>query len=140
MKKLTAGMVAAMFVGAMGLVMVNEANAGTRTPRANKRMRNQTGRINQGVRSGELTKDEAKGLRQDHKEIRKEIRDAKSDGKVTREERKEIRKDLNTESKKIYDEKHDGDKRPKAQGNSTGDAAGGTTSSTGSATGDAAGK
>lgn len=115
MKKLTVGLVAAMFVGAMGLTLVEEANAGTRTPVANKRMRRQTARINQGVRSGELTKDEAKGLREDHKELRKEIRDAKSDGKVTREERKQIRKDQNAESKKIYDEKHDSEKREGAK-------------------------
>lgn len=130
MKKIMAGVLAAMFMGALTLTMVQEANAGDRTPGANKRMRNQKARIKQGVRSGELTKDEVKELRKGHKEVRKEIRDAKKDGVVTKEERKDIQKDLNAESKKIYQEKHDADKRDKAKSGSAGsttDASTGTT-------------
>jgi hypothetical protein len=123
---------AALFVGSLSLAVVEEANANNRAPGANKRMKNQKRRIKQGVRSGELTKDEAKELRQGHGELRKEIRDAKKDGVVTKEERKDIHKDLNAESKKIYQEKHDADKREKAKGGS----AGGTTdSSTAGSTG-----
>ena len=111
MRKWIISAVAAMFVGSLGLSLVEEASAGTRTPLANKRMHRQKNRIKQGVKSGELTKDETKELVQDHKNLRQEIKDAKSDGKVTAAERVQIQKDENAESKKIYDLKHNDDKR-----------------------------
>lgn len=76
-----------------------------------QRQHNQTDRIRQGVRSGELTKDEARGLVKEQKEIRRDIREARSDGVVTREERREIRQEQNQASRHIYKEKHDGEKR-----------------------------
>ena len=106
MKKIVTGIVTLMFVGSIGLAMVQEAQAGTKTPLAKKRLKWQKGRIKQGVKSGELTKDETKELKQDHKNLRQEIKDAKSDGKVTAAERTQIQKDENAESKKIYDLKH----------------------------------
>ncbi len=106
MKKIVTSAVALMFMGAFFLSVAQEAQAGKRTPVANKRMALQKKRIKQGVKSGELTKDEAKELKQDHKNLRQEIKDAKSDGVVTKDERKQIQKDENTESKKIYDLKH----------------------------------
>jgi septal ring factor EnvC (AmiA/AmiB activator) len=79
---------------------------GTRTPAVKHRMKRQKHRIKQGVKSGQLTKDETKELVQDRKALRDEIKDAKSDGVVTKDERKDIHKDMNAESKKIYDLKH----------------------------------
>ncbi len=76
-----------------------------------QRQHNQADRIRQGVRSGELTKDEARGLVKEQKEIRRDIREARSDGVVTREERREIRQEQNQASRHIYKEKHDGEKR-----------------------------
>lgn len=111
MKKIVNAVMALMFVGAMGLTLSAEAKGGTRTPLANKRMHKQKKRIQQGVKSGELTKDEAKELVQDHKALRQEIKNDKSDGKVTKEERQQIQKDLNAESKKIYDLKHNDQKQ-----------------------------
>lgn len=75
------------------------------------RQHNQADRIKQGVRSGELTKSEARGLVKEQKEIRRDIREARSDGVVTREERREIRQEQNQASRHIYKEKHDGEKR-----------------------------
>lgn len=63
-------------------------------------------RIKQGVKSGELTKAEAKNLRQDQKEIRQEKKAAKADGTVTKAERKEIRKDKRKASREIFRKKH----------------------------------
>jgi uncharacterized membrane protein YebE (DUF533 family) len=76
-------------------------------PKAAKKQVNQNQRIVQGVRTGELTKEEAKDLRQGQKEVRQLKKEARSDGKVTKEERKEIQQKLNLESKEIYQEKHD---------------------------------
>jgi len=63
-------------------------------------------RIKQGVKSGELTKAEAKNLRQDQKEIRQEKKAAKADGVVTPAERKDIRQDKRKESREIFRKKH----------------------------------
>ena len=68
--------------------------------------KNQHHRIKQGVKSGELTRRETRNLAKDQREIRGEVKDAKSDGNVTRHERKEIRKDQKQESRKIYRKKH----------------------------------
>ncbi len=71
-----------------------------------KHAKNERHRIAQGVKSGELTKAEAKNLRNDQKEIRQDVKAAKVDGVVTPVERKEIRKDQRKASKKIYRKKH----------------------------------
>ena len=84
-------------------------------PGVHARQQRQEQRIKQGVRSGELTKDEARKLREEQRAIRREERVYKADGKLTREERKDLHQDLNDLSKDIYTEKHDGEKRPKAQ-------------------------
>lgn len=87
------------------------AEPGAHTPGASTRQHNQTHRINQGVKSGELTQDEAKDLRGDKREIRQQKRTAKSDGTVTGQERKDLHKSLNESSQNIYEEKHDTEKR-----------------------------
>lgn len=87
------------------------AFAGTRDPGVNKRQHKQHARIHQGVKSGELTRTEAKSLRADQRAIRAEEREFKSDGKLTKAERKELHQDQNEASRDIYREKHDQDKR-----------------------------
>ncbi len=85
--------------------------AAVRDPGVNARQYNQHDRMGQGVRSGALTKDEAKGLREDQRSIRQEERQYKSDGTLTRDERKDLHQDLNAASRSIYDEKHDAEVR-----------------------------
>jgi len=63
------------------------------------------------VRSGELTKKEAKRLRKQQKNIAKTKRAAKADGQVTRKEKARLRKKQARASKDIYIQKHDGQKR-----------------------------
>lgn len=82
-----------------------------RDPGVNARQEFQRDRIGQGVRSGELTKSEAKELTAEQRAIRKEEREYKSDGKLTKEERKDLHQDLNAASKNIYEQKHDAEKR-----------------------------
>lgn len=86
---------------------VSTAEAG----RVQRRGRHEAARIREGVRSGQLTRDEAKGLRQDQREIRKMAHDARADGAVTKEERSEIRNAQDAASKNIYGEKHDAEIR-----------------------------
>ncbi len=68
--------------------------------------KNERQRIKQGVKSGELTKAEAKNVINDQKEIRQDVKAAKSDGTVTKEERKDIKQDQRQASRKIYRKKH----------------------------------
>ena len=83
-----------------------------RDPGVNRREHNQEGRIGQGVRSGQLTKEEAQGLAATQKEIRQEEKAYKSDGVLTKDERKDLHQDLNAASKEIYSEKHDAETQP----------------------------
>jgi hypothetical protein len=73
---------------------------------------NQQERIRQGAHSGQLTKDEVKGLKAEEKGIRREERQFKADGQLTPAERAKLRADQNQASRDIYKEKHDGDVRP----------------------------
>ena len=80
----------------------------TKTPVIKDRQMNQRARIRQGVRSGELTKGEARKLRGEQKTIQAEKQMAKADGKVTPAERAKIRQDQNKASRDIYRKKHNG--------------------------------
>ena len=99
------------FAATLLLAPVSIHAEGTRTPVVNRRERRQRRRIRRGVKSGQLTKDEAKGLRKEETQIRQEKREMKSDGNVTPEERKQLNQDLNKTSHDIYQEKHDAETR-----------------------------
>jgi Ni/Co efflux regulator RcnB len=91
------------------------AMADTTDHHVNKQQHHQHKRIAQGVKSGELTRNEAKDLRGDQKDIRQEERAFKSDGTLTKDERQELHQDQHAASKEIYQEKHDEQERPKAK-------------------------
>ena len=93
-----------------------EPKRAVRDPGVNKLQHEQLARIRQGARSGQLTKDEVKGLEKEEKAVRQEERDFKSDGKLTPEEHAKLKADLNKVSQDIDREKHDGEVRPKAGG------------------------
>ena len=79
-----------------------------RRAQVNKRVENQRDRIDQGVKSGKLTKGEAKQLRANDKAIKaQEHADVKAhDGHITKGEQKQLNQEENANSKLIYDEKH----------------------------------
>ena len=68
-------------------------------------------RIEQGVRSGALTQEEAQTLKDEQKTVRQLEEKAKSDGVVTKEEKEEIRAARKQANRHIYEEKHDADKK-----------------------------
>ena len=82
------------------------SSAQDKTPIINKREAKQNNRIKEGVKTGQLTKGEAKYLHQEQKEIRNSKRSAKKDGKVTKGERKMIKSEQNKANKDIYRLKH----------------------------------
>jgi Skp family chaperone for outer membrane proteins len=85
--------------------------AAVRDPGVNERQANQTGRIVQGVKSGELTHDEAQELRTERSDIHDLEHTYKSDGTLTGEERQDLHQQLNQQSQEIYEEKHDDETR-----------------------------
>jgi hypothetical protein len=82
-----------------------------RDPAVNQRQANQTGRIVNGVKSGELTHDEAQELRDGRRDIRQTEQEYKADGALTRDERIDLHQDLNQQSRDIYEAKHDEETR-----------------------------
>jgi len=68
----------------------------------------QPARVKQGVRSGELTRHETRKLVKQQKNIRQDVREAKSDGVVTTDEKKEIKQEKRQAKRNIYRKKHNG--------------------------------
>ncbi len=85
------------------IALASIANAQNNKPLADHRQLRQERRINQGVRSGELTRHEAHELRKDEKHIRDEKRYAR-----TGADRRQIRRDERKTSRAIYRDKHNG--------------------------------
>jgi Skp family chaperone for outer membrane proteins len=90
-------------------------HAAPRDPGVNAHQHRQQHRIQQGARSGELTRAETRELRTEQKEIRQMERNYKSDGQLTKQERVDLRQEQNAAGRNIYAEKHDADQRPRAQ-------------------------
>ena len=73
--------------------------------------------IRRGVRSGQLTRDEARQLRQRRRQIRQERRTYRSDGSYTRDERRDVRRDRRELGRNIRRERRDDDRRHHRRGN-----------------------
>ena len=72
-----------------------------------KREQNQRERIQQGVKSGKLTRPEARRLRVDEAKVGVAEARARRDGVVTRGEALRVNHRLNTTSRDIFRQKHD---------------------------------
>jgi Skp family chaperone for outer membrane proteins len=103
-----------ILTASLALALTNSFAAGIRDRGVNTRQHEQQGRIHEGVKSGELTRSEAKGLQKEEKDVRAEERQFKSDGKLTVEERQKLQSDLNKTSKDIHNQKHDAEVRKPA--------------------------
>jgi hypothetical protein len=93
-------------VAAAGLALPTFAQTQS-TPRIDKRQDNQEQRIEQGTKSGQLTKKEAARLEKGQARVQKMEDKAAADGKITKKEKARIEKAQDRQSKKIYREKHD---------------------------------
>jgi hypothetical protein len=78
-------------------ITVAEAQPGRRMQRL---------RITDGIRSGELTRAETRGLALQQRNIRRDITMARIDGIVTPRERREIRRDKRMYNRSVYLKKH----------------------------------
>jgi hypothetical protein len=79
----------------------------TATPRIDQREANQERRIEQGVKSGQLTPRETARLQAEQGRIERAEQRAKADGKVTPKERERIERMQDHASRDIAREKHD---------------------------------
>jgi hypothetical protein len=75
--------------------------------RIDERQANQQRRIGEGVKSGDLTKQEAERLQKGQARIQKMEDKARADGRLTPEERRRIEQAQDRESERIYRERHD---------------------------------
>jgi len=78
-----------------------------------ERKHNQQARIHQGVKSGELTKGEAKHIEKQEHALNKEEREMRKEngGKLTAADRAKLNRQQNHMSKEIYKDKHNNRKR-----------------------------
>lgn len=88
--------------------------AQTATPRVDARQAKQDARIEQGAKSGELTKRETAKLQAGQAKVDAKEAKAKADGNVTPRERAALAKEQHKQSKKIAKEKHDKQKKAPA--------------------------
>ena len=78
----------------------------------NRREYREQQRINQGIRSGELTRREARRLESGLARIRTDERFARMSGRgISPRERARLEREMNRESRAIYRQKHDGQDR-----------------------------
>ncbi|MBI4987569.1 MAG: hypothetical protein HZC23_02015 [Rhodocyclales bacterium] len=103
--------VSMLMAGLATLWLSAPAQASPHDPGVNARQHHQQARIGQGVRSGDLTRDEARRLEREQRHIRQEERRYKSDGVLTRAERADLQHDQNMASRRIYQERHDAERR-----------------------------
>ena len=82
------------------------ALAGPATPRLDQREVHQRVRIQQGVRSGQLTRGEAHRLRRGQRHVHRMERRAKADGRVTARERARLGHAQNVQGRRIARLKH----------------------------------
>jgi len=90
----------------LSAVCVSLAVAQPVTPRVDRREARQHARIQQGVKSGELTPGEAMKLRAGQQHVKRVERRAKADGVVTPGERRQLNRTQNRQSRRIYRLKH----------------------------------
>ncbi len=105
MRKIVSFLIFAVFVlGASAVSMAGSRGINGREYREQQR-------INQGIRSGELTRREAERLEAGLARIRIDERFARADGHLSYRERARLNRELNRESRSIYRQKHDGQDR-----------------------------
>lgn len=88
---------------ALVATLATAAHAGWPKPRE----LNQRARIHQGVGAGSLTLGETLRLGYWQRDIRQDVRQARSDGHVTFREQAHLQHELNRQSRRIWVQKHD---------------------------------
>jgi uncharacterized membrane protein YebE (DUF533 family) len=104
MKRFMSALLTVMFV--LGASIASAAQS-SGTPQVDRREHRQQRRIRRGVRSGTLTRHEAKELERQEARTQAQEAAAKADGRVTRRERAHLQRRLNRTSRHITRQRHD---------------------------------
>lgn len=107
-----------LLLSAVALLLAGSTEAfaqGRNRVRTNDRQDRQ--RVRRGVRSGQITREEARQIREREQQIRAERRGYRSDGTITRAERREIRSDEREQDRYIRSQRRDDDRRPNYNNN-----------------------
>lgn len=102
-----------LFAAATVALIALTSAASAQDYRIDRRQDMQQHRIEQGIRSGEITRGEAYRLQTEQARIRELERDAKRDGRVDRHEAARIERAQDQASRHIREEKHDSEARGK---------------------------
>ena len=97
------GRILSLFIG----VAVCATPALAAAPSINRIEHREQARIRQGIRSGELTRAEARRLEAQQARIRVNERFARADGNLSLKERERLHKELRHANRNIYRQKHD---------------------------------
>lgn len=111
MKHYNGILILALLISISSIALAQSTQQKDRTPGIDERQDVQKERIKQGVKSGELTKPEARKLVAEQKKIGRAEARAKSDGTVTKKERAKLHHELNKANRDIARQKHDRQKR-----------------------------
>jgi len=103
-----------LLLGVMALLL-GGANEALAQRRGNDRSDRQ--RVRRGIRSGQITRDEARQIRERERQLRAERRGYRSDGVITRDERREIRRDERQQDRYIRSQRRDDDRNNRRRGN-----------------------
>jgi hypothetical protein len=99
--------IAALVIAALPALALAQATPATpATPNIDKRQAEQQKRIDQGVKSGQLTPREAAKLEKGQAKVQRMEDKAKADGVVTPKERAQITREQDKQSRRIAREKH----------------------------------
>jgi len=102
-----------LLLGAVALLLAGttDAFAQYRTRSGGSNNAQDRRQIQRGIRSGRITRDEARAIRVREQQIRTERRGYRADGTLTREERREIRSDERGQDRYIREQLRDDDSR-----------------------------
>jgi uncharacterized membrane protein YebE (DUF533 family) len=101
--------IAALVIAALPALAFAQATPAT--PGIDQRQANQERRIEQGVKSGELTNREAARLEKGQAKVQRMEAKAKADGVVTAKERRQITREQDKQSRRIARAKHDAQRK-----------------------------
>ena len=97
---------------ALGLLVAVPAHAQRGGgPRLEDRLDRQQSAIDRGIDRGELTRDEARSLNREQREIRRLLEDLRRDGYPPREARRMVERRLERADRHIYDLTHNDERR-----------------------------
>lgn len=91
---------------ATAFALLGSGYAQEKTPVVDQRQERQEKRIDQGIKTGELTKGEAARLGAQQNKIKVDEARAKADGKVTAKERAKLKREQNRANRNIFRKKH----------------------------------